>query len=108
MYGENFIYTKYPTWHNLLLGRLAKPIYVISLGQAIVNRQELHSCDKWDKVFKNRPSKICGRQPLKNFKEYGLLEADFFKFFKGCLPQILLGPFLNILPQIGFSVYMEK
>ena len=22
---------------------------------------------KWDKVFKNRPSKICGRQPLKNF-----------------------------------------
>ena len=21
----------------------------------------------WDKVFKNRPSKICGRQPLKNF-----------------------------------------
>ena len=23
-----------------------------------------------------------------------------FKFFKGCLPQILLGPFLNTLPQI--------
>ena len=21
---------------------------------------------KWDKVFKNEPSKICGRQPLKN------------------------------------------
>ena len=21
----------------------------------------------WDKVFKNGPSKICGRQPLKNF-----------------------------------------
>ena len=21
--------------------------------------------DIWDKVFKNRPSKICGRQPLK-------------------------------------------
>ena len=36
----------------------------------------------WDKVFKNGPSKICGRQPL--------------KFFKGCLPQILLGPLLNI------------
>ena len=28
---------------------------------------------KWDKVFKNGPSEI----------------------FKGCLPQILLGPFLN-------------
>ena len=21
--------------------------------------------DKWDKIFKNGPSKICGRQPLK-------------------------------------------
>ena len=23
---------------------------------------------EWGKVFKNGPSKICGRQPLKNFK----------------------------------------
>ena len=23
---------------------------------------------KWDKVFKNGPSQICGRQPLKNLK----------------------------------------
>ena len=29
---------------------------------------------KWDKVFKNGPSKICGRQPLKHLKEYGLLK----------------------------------
>ena len=28
---------------------------------------------KWDKVFKNGPSKICGRQPLKNMKGCGLL-----------------------------------
>ena len=27
----------------------------------------------WDKAFKNGPSKICGRQPLKNLKGYGLL-----------------------------------
>ena len=27
---------------------------------------------KWDKVFKNGPSKICGRQPLKNLKRYDL------------------------------------
>ena len=26
----------------------------------------------WDNVFKNEPSKICGRQPLKNLKWYGL------------------------------------
>ena len=37
--------------------------------------------NNWDKVLKNRPSKICGRQPLK-------LKV----------PQILQGPFLNILP----------
>ena len=27
----------------------------------------------WDKVFKNGPSRICERQPLKIFKGYGLL-----------------------------------
>ena len=45
-----------------------------------------------DKVFKTGLSKICGRQPLKNLRGYGL-----FKFFKGCLPHILLGPFLKTL-----------
>ena len=29
----------------------------------------------WDKVFNNGPSKICGREPLKNLKGYGLLKA---------------------------------
>ena len=28
----------------------------------------------WDKVFKNGPSKICGRQPLKNLLGYGVLK----------------------------------
>ena len=27
----------------------------------------------WDKVFKNGPSKFCGRQRLKNLHGYGLL-----------------------------------
>ena len=27
---------------------------------------------KWDKVFKNGPSKFRGMQPLKNLKRYGL------------------------------------
>ena len=26
---------------------------------------------KWNKLFKSGPSKICGRQPLKNLKGYG-------------------------------------
>ena len=30
--------------------------------------------DIWDKVFKNGSSKICGRQPLRNLKKYGLLK----------------------------------
>ena len=32
----------------------------------------------WEKVFKNGPSKICGRQSLKNLKCYGL-SKQFFK-----------------------------
>ena len=38
----------------------------------------------WDKVFKNRLNKFCGRQPLKNFKGYGLLnfkKAVFHKIY---------------------------
>ena len=31
---------------------------------------------KWGKVFKNEPNKVCGGQPLKNFKGDGLLEAN--------------------------------
>ena len=41
----------------------------------------------WDKVFKNGPSKICGRQPLKNVKGYGLL-----------------GPFLNTLSHLRLII----
>ena len=52
----------------------------------------------WVKVFKNGSSKIFGRQPLKNLQWYGLPSRPYyFKFFKGCLPQILLGSFLNTL-----------
>ena len=48
-----------------------------------------------------QPSKICERQPLKNLKWYGLPKQSIsFQFFKGCLPQILLGPFLETLIQI--------
>ena len=30
----------------------------------------------WGKVFKNGPSKICGRQPLKHLKGYGMPKAE--------------------------------
>ena len=35
--------------------------------------EALHITIICDKVFKNRPSKICGRQLLKKLKGYGLL-----------------------------------
>ena len=65
------------------------------------------------KVFKNRPSKICGNQPLKNLKWYGLPKQTYHsRFFKGCLPQILLGPFLNTLSHIisfpGYEVNHQE
>ena len=51
----------------------------------------LQSINIWDKVFKSGPSKICGRQPLKNLKGYCLLKqkislqiiskAVFHKFY---------------------------
>ena len=67
---------------------------------------------KWDKVFKNRPSKIRGRQPLKKLKWYGLPRqtVTIKIFFKGCLSQILLVPFLNALSQINqvdFTYWMS-
>ena len=35
-----------------------------------------------DKVFKNGPNRICGRQPLKNLKGYSLLnQTIFFQIF---------------------------
>ena len=41
--------------------------------------------NNWDEVFKNGASKTCGRLPF---------------YFQDCLPQILLGPFLNILSNL--------
>ena len=54
-----------------------------------------HPGRKWVKVFKNGPSKICRRQPLKNLKWYGLFRQTIsLQFF-----QTLFGQFLNNLTQ---------
>ena len=59
----------------------------------LINTMTLHSRDK---MFNNGPSKICGRQPLKNLESYGLLKQTIFlEIFIGCFPQIVIGPFLN-------------
>ena len=43
----------------------------------------------WDKIVQYGSSEIVEDTPLKHLK--------CFKFFKGCLPKISLGPFLNTL-----------
>ena len=50
-------------------------------------KSELRKGIACDKVFKNGPSKICGRQPLK---------------------KILLGPFLNTLLHIQNNLWYNK
>ena len=62
-------------------------------------RHERVNLSQVGKVFKNGTSKACRRQPLKNVQGYCLLQL-----YKVCLPQILLGPFLNTLSQLCFLV----
>ena len=57
------------------------------------------------KACKNGPSKICGRLPLKKVK---VRRPYNLKVFKGCLPEILLGPFLNTLTQITVPLKILK
>ena len=45
-----------------------------------------------EKVFKNGPRKVCGRQPLKNLKGSRPYPSIFFK---GCLPQNFTWPILE-------------
>ena len=49
----------------------------------------------WDKAFKNRLSKICGRQPLKNLADH--IPSNFFKRLS---PQVSLDPFLNTVSNL--------
>ena len=52
-------------------------------------RTKFNNCNCiWDKLSKNEASKIYGRA------------------FEGCLPQVLLGPFLNALSQLFLSQHL--
>ena len=50
-------------------GCFYKDQYIISPSKLYVS---------WDKVFKSRRNKFCGRQLLKVFKGYGLLEQTIY------------------------------
>ena len=89
-----------------LFGRGRKPPREQIWKIHIINRVQQIVTYKWDKVFKNGPNKICGRQPLKIRRNIVCLNRSYlFKFIKGCLPQILFGPFLNTLSKIYPKMY---
>ena len=44
-------------------------------------------------------------KPLKKFE---VILSAYFTFFKGCLPQILIGPFLNTLTQINCLLLLDN
>ena len=74
-----------PTWKSFKI-RCRKYIFK---ERNIFKNLSVKNYLTWLKVFKNGPSIICRRQPLKNLKGYGLLRQfpDFLKavFHKFCL-----------------------
>ena len=55
----------------------------------------------WDKIFKNGPIKSVEDSLWKISSDMVPLGRPYhFKCFKGCIPQILLGPFLNTLSHL--------
>ena len=42
--------------------------------QSITNNEPILNINIWDKVFKNGPSEIYGRKPLKSLKRYSMLK----------------------------------
>ena len=65
-------------WYFVLLIYVSNSIENVTFWTILCDHLAFHEhvtfkSDIWDKVFKNEPSKICGRQPLKNLKGYGVL-----------------------------------
>ena len=67
----------------------------------------------WDKLFKSGPSKICGKQPLKNLKGYGLLKICDWDWFYDILEVGLKKTWTNSLDSDWFyynqaGILLEK
>ena len=67
--------------------------WIGNCSNGLVVKGNVTRINKWVKVFKNEPSKVCGRRPWYNM--ICLSRQYHFNFFNGGLPQISLGPFLN-------------
>ena len=77
----HFSYIANKQWHSktfskttlgLWEARISEHGYLFILFQMNLGGDSNNA--KWDKVFKNGPSKICGRQPLKKLNGYDLLK----------------------------------
>ena len=70
--------------HKMVVGKqVADKLLEMNFWQTLPKLLKLQArkgSNKWNKVFKNGPSKICGRQPLKNLK-WNVLKAVFHEFY---------------------------
>ena len=55
-------------------------IQLIPAKKQCTSKTILYSILKWDKVFKNGPCKICGRQPLKTWRDMVYLRLSSASF----------------------------
>ena len=85
--------SRFLNYKNVIKSRKASHFIYTTFSRLFWDFKASHfQSNIWVKVFKNGQSKICEKQSLKNLKR--------FKFLKGCLPQIFLGPLLNTLIHI--------
>ena len=70
--------------------RSPSEVFFCKLFEIFLNN---HSVKYYGRVFQEKSNKIGRPYP--------------FKFFKGCLPQILLGPFLNTLSHLIFQMHFS-
>ena len=85
---------------------LRRPKFCFKLSQE-VNEESTFAAKpkmKWDKVFKNGPSKICGRQFLTTLSWF----KQTIPFQSFDLSQIILGPFLNTFAELAFAMWSNK
>ena len=53
---------------------IEKVSFEVHIFLSTITQKANAQMNKWERVFMNGPSKICGRQPLKKLKWYGLLK----------------------------------
>ena len=92
--------------YDVLIAHMSSSARSLKLNCQLKISLNIFTCIIWFKVFKNGPSKICGRQPLKK-NSSNMFCLYNFKLFKECLPQIFFGPFLNTFTHMSIVVIAQ-